>query len=280
MKKRGGASTPDVPGYRRLIHELEAHHFALEAQNQALRDDREQLVRLNRSREGFLAVVSHELRAPLVPMLMWTRALRAGGLNDRLRERAVDAIEACVRTQVAMIDDLVDVARGMHGKLRVHLSAVDLQPIVAAALEASAPTIAAKQLAVDLQVDPVPAWVTGDAVRLEQIVGNLLGNAVKFTAEAGHITMQLHTLGDNVVLVVRDDGEGIDGALLPEIFEPFRQHEDGPERRHGGLGLGLTIVRQLVEQHAGSVTAESPGRGRGSCFTVILPRRREAGATA
>jgi PAS domain S-box-containing protein len=231
--------------------------------------------RADQAKEDFLAVVSHELRTPLGPMILWTRALRTAGMNEAVRLRAVDAIEACVQAQAAMIDDLVDVARGMHGKLRVQRREVDLQPIVAAALEALAPSIAAKQLKVRLEVDPAPTWVTGDAGRLRQVAGNLLSNAVKFTREAGNVGVQLRTRDDHqVVFIVSDDGEGISPALLPEIFEPFRQHEDGAERRHGGLGLGLTIVRQLVEQHGGTVTAESAGPGRGAAFTVTLPRRQ------
>jgi signal transduction histidine kinase len=230
--------------------------------------------RADQAKEDFLAVVSHELRTPLGPMILWTRALRTAGMNEAVRLRAVDAIEACVQAQAAMIDDLVDVARGMHGKLRVQRREVDLQAIVAAALEALAPSIAAKQLKVQLEVDPAPTWVTGDAGRLRQVAGNLLSNAVKFTREAGNVGVQLRTRDDQVVFRVSDDGEGISSALLPEIFEPFRQHEDGAERRHGGLGLGLTIVRQLVEQHGGSVTAESAGPGRGAAFTVTLPRRQ------
>ncbi|HVR02648.1 MAG TPA: ATP-binding protein [Polyangia bacterium] len=231
---------------------------------------------VNVAKQEFLAVVSHELRTPLAPMMMWVKALRTGGISDSLRARALDAIDTCLKVQVAMIDDLVDVARGQHGKLRIHRRPIDLQPVVGAAIEALAPSAAAKQIEVSLEVDPTPAWVAGDPTRLQQVVANLVSNAIKFTREAGHIALSLRTRGTEVVLAVRDDGEGIDADLLESIFEPFRQFDDGVARRHGGLGLGLTIVRQLVSQHDGQVTAESAGKGRGACFTVTLPYLNES----
>jgi PAS domain S-box-containing protein len=246
-----------------------------ERRDQLLRHEREARIvaeEVNRAKEDFLAVVSHELRTPLVPMIMWIKALRAGGMNDTLRQRAVEAIDTCLQVEVAMIDDLVDVARGQHGKLRVQQVPVDLQPITAAAIEAIAPSAANKRIELKLSVDPEPVWVAGDPMRLRQIVTNLLSNAVKFTREAGHVDVSLHTVGQEVVLTVRDDGEGIEESLLGDIFQPFRQHGMGTARRHGGLGLGLAIVHQLVGQHHGFVIAESEGKDRGACFTVTLPR--------
>jgi PAS domain S-box-containing protein len=260
-------------------------HSALIDISERKRDDerREEILRrerearslaesVNRLKEDFLAIVSHELHTPLAPMMMWVKALRTGGMSDALRTRAIEAIDTCLNVQVAMIDDLVDVARGQHGKLRIERRPMDLQPIVGAAIEALAPSAAAKQVTVDHEVDPLPVWVAGDPTRLQQVVGNLLSNAIKFTREGGHIELSLRTRGTKVVLTVRDDGQGIDGDMLDGIFEPFRQHDDPTVRRHGGLGLGLTIVRQLVTQHEGQVTAESAGKGRGATFTVTLPR--------
>jgi len=260
-------------------------HSALIDISERKRDDerREEILRrerearslaesVNRLKEDFLAIVSHELRTPLAPMLMWVKALRAGGMSDTLRARAIEAIDTCLNVQVAMIDDLVDVARGQHGKLRIERRPMDLQPIAGAAIEALAPSAAAKLVTVDLAVDAAPAWVAGDSTRLQQIVGNLLSNAIKFTREGGHIELSLRTRETKVVLTVRDDGQGIDRDMLDSVFEPFRQHDDPTVRRHGGLGLGLTIVRQLVTQHEGQVTAESAGKGRGATFTVTLPR--------
>jgi PAS domain S-box-containing protein len=226
----------------------------------------------NRIKEEFLDVVSHELRTPLVPMMMWVRALRAGGAGDGLRARAIESIEACLELQASMIDDLVDAARGRHGTLRVARRPMDLQEVVAAAVEALAPSCAAKHVALELAFEALPARVSGDPRRLHQVVTNLLSNAIKFTRESGHISVSVQTRGADVVLQVRDDGEGIEATRLDGIFEPFRRPPDAVPSRHGGLGLGLSIVYQLVAQHDGHVEAQSRGKGLGACFTVTLPR--------
>jgi PAS domain S-box-containing protein len=263
------------PTFHSVITDVTSRKDDFERRERLLRSERQaRLVAesVNRAKENFLAIVSHELRTPLVPMMMWIKALRAGGMSASLRQRAIEAIDTCLETQVAMIDDLVDVARGQNGKLRVLRRPVDLQPIVAAALEAFAPSAAAKQIELAHEIDAGPAWVSGDAVRLRQVVGNLLSNAVKFTHEGGHVAVSLRASASEIVLSVRDDGEGMDAALVASAFDPFRQREMEPARRHSGLGLGLTIVRQLVEQHDGRIDAASTGPGRGSCFTVTLPR--------
>jgi PAS domain S-box-containing protein len=268
-----------APGSERAICHSALIDISARKDDEARRDDllrREQEARalaesVSKLKEDFLTIVSHELRTPLAPMMMWIKALRTGGMSDSLRARAIDALDTCLAIQVAMIDDLVDVARGRHGKLRIARRPIDLQSVVGAAIEALAPSAAAKNIAVALEVDPTPTWVAGDPTRLQQVVGNLLSNAIKFTDESGHVALSLRTRGDTVVLTVRDDGQGIEPALLGSIFEPFRQHEDGTVRRHGGLGLGLTIVQQLVAQHEGDVAAQSDGKGRGALFTVTLP---------
>ena len=228
----------------------------------------------NHIKDQFLAIISHELRTPLAPMVMWVNALRTGSLSDPLRARALEAIDTCLKVQVAMIDDLIDVARGRTGKLRIERRPMDLQAVVGAAIEALAPSAAAKHIEITLEADPAPTRVSGDPIRLQQVVTNLLSNAIKFTPEAGHVAVSLQTRDAHVVLRVRDDGEGIDNARLDGIFESFGQHDDMTARRHGGLGLGLAIARQLVAQHDGEVLAASDGPGRGSCFTVILPSLR------
>jgi PAS domain S-box-containing protein len=227
---------------------------------------------MNRVKQDFLAVVSHELRSPLGPMLMWVRALRAGGLSEALRKRAIDAIDSCLNLQVAMIDDLIDVARSERGTLRIELGRMDLRPVVEGAVEAMAPAAAMKQIEVTLAVGAGPVWIVGEPRRLHQIVANLLTNAITFTPEAGHVALALAEREAEVVLTVRDDGEGIEPARMSAIFEAFPSPEAGAPRHHVGLGVGLAIVHQLVRQHGGRVVAESAGAGRGTCFTVTLPR--------
>ena len=228
---------------------------------------------VNRVKQDFLSVVSHELRSPLAPMKLWVQALRLGGMSETLRLQAIDALETCLSLQDATIEDLIDVAQGWQGTLRVDLQPMDLGAVVRAVVEAFAPSVAAKQIEVTFDVGPSPPWVLGDSIRLQQVVANLLSNALRFTREAGRIALGLEARGGQAVLTVSDDGEGIDAARLPHLFEPFHHGRDARvPPHHGGLGLGLSIVRELVTRHAGTVTAESAGVGRGSCFTVVLPR--------
>jgi signal transduction histidine kinase len=200
------------------------------------------------------------------------KALRAGNLSETLRKLAVDALDTCLNLQAAMIDDLIDVARGRRGTLRIDLQKTDLALAVRATAEAFSPSAVAKQIDLALDVAPSPLWVDGDTIRLQQIVANLLSNAVAFTREAGRITVSLHARGEQAVLAVGDDGEGIEPARLPYVFEPFHGRDELVPPHHGGLGLGLAIVRELVTRHGGTVTADSAGKGRGSRFTVTLPR--------
>ncbi|HEX4406543.1 MAG TPA: HAMP domain-containing sensor histidine kinase [Polyangia bacterium] len=270
----GEASTESAVVHS-VMHDISDHKRNDAQREEDLRREREARVlaeTANRIKEDFLAIVSHELRTPLAPMMMWVQALRAGGAGDALRARAVEAIDTCLKVQVAMIDDLVDVARGQHGQLRIARRPMDLQKSVGAAIEALAPSGAAKHVAIALEVDAEPAWVSGDATRLQQVVANLLSNAIKFTPEGGHVVVSVRSVGASVHLRVRDDGEGIPVGRLEHIFEPFRRYDSAQTRGHGGLGLGLSIVEQLIAQHDGKVVAESAGRGRGTCFVVTLPR--------
>jgi len=227
----------------------------------------------NRSKDEFLAVLSHELRTPLTAMLGWVTLLRTGRVSPAQTERALESIERNTRLQARLIEDLLDLSRAITGKLLLDLRPVALGPIVQDAAESLAGATAEK--GVKLTVAPDPATVRGDALRLGQVVTNLVGNAVKFTPAGGDITVRLERVGNDARLTVRDTGLGIDPDLLPHIFDRFRQADAGGSRRQAGLGLGLAIVHNLVELHGGTVKAESDGPGRGATFTVTLPLAAE-----
>jgi signal transduction histidine kinase len=223
-------------------------------------------------RRDFLAMVSHELRAPLAPMLLWVRALRTGGMSEALRTRAVEALESCINAQTRMIDDLIDVARGQRGDLRLELQRLELQTIVNASVQAHAPAVAARKIRLTVDAAPEPVWVMGDSTRLGQVVSNLLSNSLEFTQEGGNISLSLHARDAEAVLVLRDDGEGLEGTRLTDLFEPpSPESAAATTRRWSGRGLWLTIVRQLVAQHGGTIAAERARARRGVCFKVTLP---------
>ena len=236
------------------------------------RDARRDAEAANNTKDDFLASVSHELRSPLNAILGWAVMLRSGvDIDADTRRRALDAIERGARAQRQLIDDLLDLARITSGKLRLDVQPVELIPVIEAAVDAVRPTADAKQVRLQVIVDPKATPVSGDPERLQQIVWNLLSNAIKFTQKGGHVEVRLERVNSHVEIVVSDSGIGIDPDLVPHVFERFRQGAGG--RRAGGLGLGLAIVRELVELHGGSVRAASPGIGRGACFTVSLPLR-------
>jgi PAS domain S-box-containing protein len=269
----GVAGQAEGTFYSAMI-DVSARRSDVQLRDEILKTEHEarvQAERLNHVKQEFLSLVSHELRSPLSPMRMWVRALRAGGAADTLRQRAVDALDTCITVQAAMIDDLIDVARGQLGTLRVERRPVDLRSVVSAAVETFAPLAAAKHILLGLRVDPGPLVVSGDETRLRQILTNLLSNAISFTGEAGEVTVTLRRRGDQVELEIHDDGRGMDERQLARIFEPL-EVGDGPlSMTRGGLGLGLAVVRHLVERHDGKVVAESLGAGRGSRFVVTLP---------
>jgi CheY-like chemotaxis protein/two-component sensor histidine kinase len=221
--------------------------------------------------ELFLAAVAHELRAPLTTLLLWEKVLRDDRIDQDLRKRALDAIHQSAMQQARLIGDLLDVSRAISGKLHVDMRPVDLPRIVDEAVEAISLALAAKQLTLAARLDPSTGLVVGDAVRLRQVIDNLLLNALKFTEPGGNVDVALYAGSRTVVLEVTDTGCGIAPELLPGLFEPFRQAENALTRRHGGLGLGLAISRLLVTLHDGTIDAESPGPGRGARFTVRLP---------
>jgi signal transduction histidine kinase/CheY-like chemotaxis protein len=247
---------------------LEEMHSQLLEREQAARASAEQA---NLLKDQFLATVSHELRTPLNAILGWADMLRNGTLDGARRERACQAIYTSAKRQAQLINDLLDVARIMSRKLQLELSPVDLKDVVRGALDLVQPNADAKRIGIAVDEDPSIGLVCGDSGRLQQVAANLLGNAVKFTPNAGSIHVCLRRAGDNVDLIVTDTGPGIPPDFLPSVFEPFRQADGAITRVHGGLGLGLSIVKHLVEAHSGSVSAENNAEGRGATFTVRLP---------
>jgi two-component system CheB/CheR fusion protein len=227
--------------------------------------------RVSTMKDEFLALLSHELRTPLTAMLGWTRLLRSGKLDADRSAHAVDIIERNTWLQARLIEDLLDVSRIIAGKLRVERLPLALRDVAEAAIEALRPAASAKRVQLASALGSDPAGVLGDATRLQQAVGNLLSNALKFTPEGGTIELRLARAESQVVLQVRDTGEGIATDLLPHLFERFRQGESSIIRPHAGLGLGLALTRSLVEQHDGTVRVESPGPGHGATFTISLP---------
>jgi signal transduction histidine kinase len=225
----------------------------------------------NRAKDDFIAMVSHELRTPLTAMLGWTRMLRSGQLDGRAAAHGLEVIERNLRQQTQILTDLLDVSRIVSGKLTLDLQVVELAPIVEMALDVVRPAAEAKRQVITENLASFPAVVSGDATRLQQVFWNLVSNAVKFTPPAGRIDVRLETADGRARVVVSDTGRGIAPAFLPYLFQRFQQAETGSTREHGGLGLGLAIVRHLVELHGGRVHAASPGEGLGATFVVDLP---------
>jgi signal transduction histidine kinase/CheY-like chemotaxis protein len=238
--------------------------------------EREQMSRAsaeeaNRLKDEFLAVVSHELRTPLNAILGWADMLSRGTLPETRRERACRTIYDSAKRQAELIEDLLDVARITTGKLRLDRNLVDLRDVVRDALQIVQPGADVKKIQVTVETDPACGPVNGDAARLQQIASNLLSNAVKFTSAGGAVHVRMVRDGEFVQFSVADTGQGIALAFLPWVFEPFRQADGSTTRVHSGLGLGLSIVKNLVEAHGGTVSAQSEGEGRGATFVVRLP---------
>jgi signal transduction histidine kinase/DNA-binding response OmpR family regulator len=225
----------------------------------------------NRLKDEFLATVSHELRTPLNSILGWAQLLQSGSLDQKASTRALKTIERNTKTLAQIIDDLLDVSRIITGKLRLDVRPVELSTIVESVLEAVRPATDAKSIKLDVFLSSGVGAVSGDSGRLQQIVWNLLSNAIKFTPSGGQVTVRLERVGSRARVTVTDSGEGIRPAFLPFVFDRFSQADSTFTRPHGGLGLGLAIVRHLVELHGGSVSAESQGEGLGATFTVSFP---------
>ena len=265
--------TGEVIGASKIARDITDRRRADEAREELLareQEARKEAEAASRAKDEFLTTLSHELRTPLNAVYGWAAMLKGGQLDPTNTGSAVDAIMRNANAQVRLIDDLLDVARISSGKLRLDPQRVDLMPVVEAAVDAIHPAALAK--GVGIETDLVPAVVvTGDPSRLQQIVWNLLSNAVKFTPREGRVEVRLRRADLNAEIVVADTGPGITADLLPLVFERFRQGDSSSTRAHTGLGLGLTLVKHLAELHGGSVTADSPGPGQGSTFTVRLP---------
>jgi PAS domain S-box-containing protein len=283
--RRGGAAfdahviiTPVTPARRGRDRVL--HGFSLVVRDiterkrleNDLRRRAEELSAANRAKEDFLATLSHELRTPLNAMLGWTRLLRMGKLDGAAMARALETIERNAHIQEQLIADILDVSRIVTGKLRLDLRPLELAPVVEAALDAVRPAAAAKGVQLVADTD-FHGTVLGDPDRLQQVVWNLVANAIKFTPAGGRVSLAIVRLGPSAVVKVSDTGEGIPAELLPFIFDRFTQGDASVTRPHGGLGLGLSIVRHIVELHGGRVEAASDGRGLGASFAVHLPVR-------
>ncbi|HZM50142.1 MAG TPA: ATP-binding protein, partial [Vicinamibacteria bacterium] len=237
----------------------------------ASQDARAGAEKANRAKDEFLATLSHELRTPLTPILGWTVMLRSGTLDPAAVHRGLEVIERNVRAQTQLIGDLLDVSRIITGKLRLEVSPIAVVPVVEAGVEAVRSSAEAKEITLGMELPSEMPTIVGDPDRLQQVVWNLVSNAVKFTPQGGRIDVRLRQDGSFLSLSVTDNGKGIEPEFIPHVFERFRQADSTSTRSHGGLGLGLAIVRHLVELHGGTVYAESGGIGQGSTFTVRLP---------
>ncbi len=247
--------------------EAERLREALLAREQAARQDAESM---NQSKDQFVAMISHELRTPLNAIYGWVQLLQAGKLEPPQQARALDVIERSTRATTQLIDDLLDMSRVLRGDLRLELAPMDLAGAVQSAVESVRPAAAAKSIRLGVSTQP-NLVIRADADRLQQILGNLLANALKFTAQEGRIDVRLRGDGAGEVIEISDNGIGIEPEMLPHLFEPFRQGPQASQRSRSGLGIGLALVRYLVEKHGGSVQAASEGPDRGAVFTVRFP---------
>lgn len=253
---------------RRRLGEAEGRIAALERHNTRLAAEAQQAYRM---RDDFLATLSHELRTPLNALLGWVQLLRLHAEEPALRAHAIDVLERNARAQVQLVSDLLDVSRIITGRMRLAFEPVDLAEAVRAASDPLADTAAARQVTLSIRHDPLPGVVWGDAARLRQVVWNLVSNAIRFTPRGGHVRIRAGLRYGAAEISVADTGVGIAPELLPYVFDRFRQGDSSVTRRHGGLGLGLAIVRHLVELHGGTVQVSSAGLNCGATFRVRLP---------
>ena len=258
---------------RRVEERTAELHAASEQKVQLLTSERAartEAERAGRIKDDFVATLSHELRTPISAILGWTHLLRANPQRDDALH-GLEVIDRNTRAQARMIDDLLDMSRIVAGKLRLDVQTVDLTAVIRAAMETVTPAAEARGVRLQIVLDPAAGPVRGDAARLQQVMWNLLSNAIKFTPHGGRVQISLNRVNSHVEIAVEDSGQGISPTFLPHVFDRFRQEDASTTRTHRGLGIGLSIVRHLVELHGGAVSAQSPGVGEGAVFRVMLP---------
>ena len=263
----------DITGRKQAEEERERMLAATEAARDEAQD-------ASRAKDQFLAILSHELRTPLTSIVGWVYLLRSGAVDQATLAQGLATIERNVMSQAKLVADILDMSRIMSARLRLNVRPLQLSPLIAAVLESLLPGARAKNLRVLPVLDPSAGPVLGDPDRLQQVVWNLVSNAIKFTPAGGQVQVRLAHVDGQVQIVVQDTGMGIPREFLPHVFDTFRQRDSSDTRPHGGVGLGLALVRQLVELHGGSVQAQSEGEGRGATFTVTLPAVAEADPVA
>jgi len=276
LEERVRARTGELAAANTALRAEISERIRIERERLALLE-REQIARahaesVNRMKDEFLATLSHELRTPLNAILGWAHLLTTGKADDATTQRAIGVIRNNALAQSQLIEDILDVSRIISGKLRLNLAPLSLRAVIEEALDSVTPAAEAKCIAIVRHLDEVEA-ITGDKDRLQQVFWNLLSNAVKFTPRDGRVTVRLSRTGEDAIISVEDSGIGISPDFLPYVFDRFTQADGSATRRHGGLGLGMAIVRHLVELHGGTVCAHSEGENRGTTFTATLPMR-------
>ena len=267
-------SAGKIIGASKIIRDVTEHKRVEEEQQSLIereRTARAEAETANRLKDEFLATVSHELRTPLNAIIGWCHMLGQGKSDEATFAHALKTIERNAKLQAQLIEDILDVSRIVTGKVRLNTRPVDMAAVINAAIDSVQLASEAKNIKLEVRIDPSARHTNGDVTRLQQVVWNLLSNAIKFTPEGGSVAVRLERLGHNARLIVSDTGQGISNQFLPFIFDRFRQADGTSTRRQNGLGLGLAIVRHLVELHGGSIDAESAGEGKGSMFTIMLP---------
>ena len=266
---------------RELLARVESH-INLQRERKRAEEKLEQLMLLeqqarasaelaNRVKDEFLAMLSHELRTPLNAIVGWTHLLKSGALGDVDRARGIEVIDRNASAQRTIIDELLDVSRIITGKLKLEPKPIDPVTVVEAAIDAIRPAALAKEIEIVVSIERNRGLIVAEAVRLQQVIWNLLTNAVKFTPKNGRVEVRMNVVGQDFEIVISDTGDGIAPDFLPFIFDRFRQADTSARRKHGGLGVGLSIVRSLVELHGGTIRAASDGPGKGATFTITIP---------